>query len=103
MDIYVKSDDFVEDFQSKEALKEKNEIILDDSEVEEKSIYKPKFKPKFEKQSNKKASNPLEKSDKKVPANKSISSGKQSVISVNITKLDSLMDLVGNWLFQWLW
>ncbi|NLI57931.1 MAG: chemotaxis protein CheA [Clostridium sp.] len=96
LDIYVKSDDFVEDFQSKEALKEKNEIILDDSEVEEKKAsINQNSNQNSEKQSNKKASNPLEKSDKKVPANKSISSGKQSVISVNITKLDSLMDLVG--------
>ncbi|HHX17945.1 MAG TPA: chemotaxis protein CheA [Clostridium sp.] len=87
LEVYIKNDDFIEQFQNRETLKEKNEIILEDSEVEEKTP--------SENQDIVDKKELLDKTTKKSPVSKNITSGKQSVISVNIAKLDSLMDLVG--------
>jgi len=102
LEVYLKNDDFIEEFENmdnikeegleekdlkEENSKEKNEIILDDLEGEEKKESK--------KEDNKDKKELQEKSDRKSTASRSVASGKQSVISVNITKLDSLMDLVG--------
>lgn len=87
LDVYLKNDDFIEQFESRETLEEKDRIVLDDLETAQKtSSHDIDSKNKKE---------PLDKDDKKNTASKSAASGKQSVISVNITKLDSLMDLVG--------
>src|SRR5690606_4164046 len=83
----IKEEGLEEKDLKEENSKEKNEIILDDLEGEEKKESK--------KEDNKDKKELQEKSDRKSTASRSVASGKQSVISVNITKLDSLMDLVG--------
>lgn len=86
LEVYVKSDDFTDQIESDHILKEKNEIILDDSEIKNEKL---SSKDNIQKKATSK------KDNKESQVNKSVSSGKQSVISVNIGKLDALMDLVG--------
>ncbi|MDQ2086631.1 chemotaxis protein CheA [Herbivorax sp. ANBcel31] len=89
LEVCVKNDDFIDSIQTDESensLKDKKEIDLGDLEIKDEKVLsenKPE-KKKLPKEIN-----------KNKPVNKNMSSGKQSVISVNIGKLDALMDLVG--------